>query len=516
MKPENSRAYGVRNGILQSGFVGLVIADLLQEYSTFSPAAPSTPESELWVHPSSAGSLQAAVDAAAKLNTATIHLHEGVHRLDQPLVLDQRHSRTRFVGHGRAIVSGGVAVGGPPSDGGKNLSSWTVVPGMSAKCAGCQGQIWKAATPKGVESRQFYVNGVRANRTWVAFPAGSTKDPQGSVMSVPGADLQAFQFNQSAIELVYRGASSAGSQWQESRCPVANITKGPEQLAAGAMNECAADYCPNTECPQDPPTGSPINRSSCGAGVTPCICTAAAPLCVGYVYNHHWGTCMPKDYMHNRTMVAVKQPCAHNGNIKIGGSQALRIPAFLENIKELLGNAVNGHPGDYYLDAQEGAVYYVPRAGETPASVVGELPTVENLVVANDVDGVSYHNVEFQHSTWMGASGPYGFVDIQGGYTLHCNEGDPCGSGSAGGPGEARETPASLQFRGAKNVTITDCSFRYVRIPVMTGRRCRCADRSASWSFKWLLTCPVVSGTLCAATLVATPWRFRTALMATL
>eukprot|EP01052_Picozoa_sp_SAG31_P007362 SAG31_NODE_351_length_17237_cov_7.010445_6_plen_232_part_00 len=184
-------------------------------------------ESELWVHPSEAGSLQAAVDAAAKLESATIHLREGIHRVAQPLSLDRRHSRTRFVGHGgRAIVSGGVAVGGPPSDGGKNLSGWSVAAGMSAKCAGCKGEIWTAETPKGIESRQFYVNGVRANRTWVAFPPGSTKDPQGSVISVPGSDLQAFQFNQSAIELVYRGAGSAGSQWQESRCPVFNITKG--------------------------------------------------------------------------------------------------------------------------------------------------------------------------------------------------------------------------------------------------------------------------------------------------
>ena len=161
-------------------------------------------------------------------------------------------------------------------------------------------------------------------------------------------------------------------------------------------------------------------------------------------------------------MVAVAQPCAHNGNIKIGGSQALRIPAYIENIKELLGDAVNGHPGDYYLDAQEGVVYYVPRVGDAMASVVGELPTVEHLVVGSNVEGVNYHSVEFQHSTWMGASEPFGFVDVQAGYTLHCKEGDPCGSGGGGGAGEARETPASLQFRGAKNVTFTDCGFRYV------------------------------------------------------
>ena len=36
LKPVNSKAFGVREGILQSGFVGLVMADLLQPWSTFS------------------------------------------------------------------------------------------------------------------------------------------------------------------------------------------------------------------------------------------------------------------------------------------------------------------------------------------------------------------------------------------------------------------------------------------------------------------------------------------------
>jgi hypothetical protein len=39
LKPSNSEAFGVRLGILQSGFVGLVFADLLDPWITFSPAA---------------------------------------------------------------------------------------------------------------------------------------------------------------------------------------------------------------------------------------------------------------------------------------------------------------------------------------------------------------------------------------------------------------------------------------------------------------------------------------------
>ena len=39
LEPRNSEAYGMRNGILQTGFVGLVFADLIQPYVTFSPPA---------------------------------------------------------------------------------------------------------------------------------------------------------------------------------------------------------------------------------------------------------------------------------------------------------------------------------------------------------------------------------------------------------------------------------------------------------------------------------------------
>ena len=39
LEPSNSEAYGMRDGILQTGFVGLVFADLIQPYVTFSPPA---------------------------------------------------------------------------------------------------------------------------------------------------------------------------------------------------------------------------------------------------------------------------------------------------------------------------------------------------------------------------------------------------------------------------------------------------------------------------------------------
>ena len=121
-----------------------------------TPSSASGEPIELWAVPQQQGSLHAAVAAAAQHpGPATIHLAPGRHVLTAPLVLDARHSGTRFVGHGGASVSGA-----------HKISDWSIV--GPAKCSGCS-TIWKARVPKGVDSRQLYVNGVRANRTWVPF-----------------------------------------------------------------------------------------------------------------------------------------------------------------------------------------------------------------------------------------------------------------------------------------------------------------------------------------------------------
>jgi hypothetical protein len=103
-------------------------------------------------------SLHVAVAAAAELTPpATIHLAPGELRLTRTLELKASHSGIQIVGHGTAVVTGGVRIGNPPPpdsvpSGGRNVSGWTVV--GPAKCPGCS-VIWKSATPKGMDSRQF-------------------------------------------------------------------------------------------------------------------------------------------------------------------------------------------------------------------------------------------------------------------------------------------------------------------------------------------------------------------------
>ena len=62
--------------------------------------------------------------------------------------------------------------------------------------------------------------------------------------------------------------------------------------------------------------------------------------------------------------MTVQQPCVGNGNVKCAGGQAQKVPVYVENVFELLGSAAYGHPGDFFLDAPAGFVYYVPNVGE--------------------------------------------------------------------------------------------------------------------------------------------------------
>jgi hypothetical protein len=297
--------------------------------AVMASATPALGRHDLWVgrlHPFA--TVEAAVEAAAALlsqspqmqrqspdGAVVIHLAPGRHYVGRPLQLDRRHDHIVFMGHGTdsapSSVSGGRRV--PAHDGGLNLSAWAVV--GPAHCAGCT-QVWRAPIPQGLDSRQFYVNGVRANRTWAPFKAapnttsarGTTPgDPTSDTILLPGNEMMlAWTHNVSAIELVYRGGpvDGGGSQWQESRCPVAAIAKAPAVPAplrlgdAGEGLRCCASFCKMANCPICCHQTGSVSRSHtipCNASTTqqcPVVCPIAMPFCIGYVVSASWGHCV--------------------------------------------------------------------------------------------------------------------------------------------------------------------------------------------------------------------------------
>jgi hypothetical protein len=143
----------------------------------------------------------------------TVFLAPGVYRLTEPLTFDSRDSGTN--GHS-VIYTSNVAGEYPVISGGVPVTGWTL--------ADRARKLWTAPAPAGlVNTRQLYVDGVRAHRTRGRLPA-------------PAAMVH--WRNPSDIEYVFTGGNSIWSErevglgaWTEPRCPVASITETAVTMA---------------------------------------------------------------------------------------------------------------------------------------------------------------------------------------------------------------------------------------------------------------------------------------------
>ncbi len=124
----------------------------------------------------------------------------------------------------------------------------------------------------------------------------------------------------------------------------------------------------------------------------------------------------PVAAIHGRQIV-MAQPCWTNANV-FPYLWSFRTIAWLENAYELLRT-----PGQWYLDAPAGRLYYIPRPGERLSSADVELPVAQALV---DVRGTLRHPVThlrftgltFAYGTWVGPNGPNGYAADQSGFHL--------------------------------------------------------------------------------------------------
>jgi hypothetical protein len=297
-------------------------------------------------------SLERARDVVRTRNQAmaadlVVQLAPGVYRLSRPLVLDARDSGTG--GHNViykatgefAVVSGGVRVTG-----------WKLVDGVR--------NLWSAQAPAGLDdTRQLYIDGVRAARARGRLPVTVTQTETGYTASSP--EMASWK-NPSGIEFVYTGGNSIWSEhseglgsWTEPRCPVASIS------------------------------GTAITMAQ------PC-----------------W------DNSTKRVMLPSGKRTAN----LVGPASVGKMPAYIENAYELLGIS-----GQWYLDRSARTFYYVPRAGEDLSKADVEAPSIESLIEARGTAQAPVHNLvfegmEFAYATWLRPSGPEGFSEIQANYTL--------------------------------------------------------------------------------------------------
>jgi hypothetical protein len=282
----------------------------------------------------------------------TVYLAGGVYRLSEPLALDASDSGTNShniiytAGDERPVISGAVQVTGwKQTDAARNL--------------------WSAPAPAALKNtRQLYVNGVRAQRARGPLPVSVTQTSTGYTAS---SAVMARWRNASDIEFVYTGGNALWSEgsyglgpWTEPRCPVASI----EGTAITMAQPCWDNSTKRVMLPSGKRTANLVGPASVG-----------------------------------------KQP------------------AYIENAYELLGT-----PGQWYFDRSAGVLYYVPRPGEDLTKADVEVPVLEKLISGQGTKDAPIHNIVFSHlqfsyATWLTPNTGEGFSEIQANVTITGKEG---------------------------------------------------------------------------------------------
>jgi hypothetical protein len=284
----------------------------------------------------------------------TVHLASGTYRQSGPLVLDARDSGTNghrvvWQGTGTTVVSGGRQVVG-----------WHQVPGRRG--------LWSAPAPQGLtDTRQLYVDGVRAQRARGAVPVQLTQTATGYTAS---SDTIARWKHPSDAEFVYTSGEALWNvernglgQWTEPRCRIASA----EGTTITMTQPCWDNSNKRVEFPDIP----------------------------------------------GRTVSMVGP-----GHLTNDGKAS-----YVENAYELLDQ-----PGEWYLDRSAHRVYYLPRKGEDLDRADVEAAAAEKLVDGRGtadapVHDIAFRGVRFSYATWLTPNSSEGFSEIQAGYTITGDKG---------------------------------------------------------------------------------------------
>jgi hypothetical protein len=280
----------------------------------------------------------------------TVRLESGTYRLAQPLTLGAQDSGT----NGYNVVWTAAPGAHPVLSGADQVTGWHL--SDPAK------NIWAASVPAGLQTRQFYVNGVRADVASGPLPVKLTPTATGYTASSTAMDSWG---NPSQLEFVYTGGEgywslSTGGQgaWTEPRCPVASIS------------------------------GTTITMAE------PC-----------------W----------DNSTERVMRTDGSGQTVNLVGPETLgngEIPAYVDNAYELLSK-----PGQWYLNDATHTMYYIPRPGQDMARADAEAPALQTLVdgagtAAAPVHNLVFQGIQFSYVTWLQPSTDEGFSEIQANYTI--------------------------------------------------------------------------------------------------
>ena len=138
---------------------------------------------------------------------------------------------------------------------------------------------------------------------------------------------------------------------------------------------------------------------------------------------------------------------------------------YFANAIELLDS-----PGEWFLDARAGKIYYWPRAEEDMTRAKVFAPVLETLVeIAGTPDkpatNIHFEGITFAHTTWLRPS-EQGHVPLQAGmFLLDAKKLSPKGTAYHAGLDNLAwigRPPAAVTVKNANNITFTNCTFEHL------------------------------------------------------
>lgn len=314
-------------------------------------------------------SLLAARDMVRKMNgkmtgDIVVQLAGGVYSMTEPLELIESDTIHDSGGNGFDVIYQAAPGARPVLSGGLVLDHWSLFDK--------ERNIYRASVPAGTQSRQLFVNGLRAERArgelqpkdWFKIDSGWGCLDQSI----------AKWRNPSDIEIVSR------SSWKHLRCGVASIK----------IDTVTPQAKPQQRTKPGQPTPTPIPAP------TPVVAARVDMKTPGW-FN------------------ASKSP--HPGPpMNGGGTQQMNTVEWVENAFELLSK-----PGQWYLDRAENFVYYIPRHGEEISKATVVLARLEKLIDARGssasqrLHNLQFRGLTFEYATWLFPNGDQGYADNQTG-----------------------------------------------------------------------------------------------------
>lgn len=139
--------------------------------------------------------------------------------------------------------------------------------------------------------------------------------------------------------------------------------------------------------------------------------------------------------------------CTHQSVFVLKDDEMPRFAKYrVENIFEGLVE-----PGDWYLDRSEGRLYYLPEAEETIENTQLIVPVTEQLLIAENVSGLTVDNITFAYTDW----------------SLHQNMRPTFPQLSdeilyASAPQGNSNLPGVISFENAKYCAVTRCEIKHI------------------------------------------------------